>query len=114
MRISDWSSDVCSSDLFSATDVDLPGNDGLRVAFSRAYSVHNRWKYPSPDFALGDWDLDVPNISGIFAPNWTIGTPLINSADGHRCSLGGLSPTQPVDNSNFDSDRKSTRLNSSH
>src|SRR3546814_396798 len=88
---------------FSATDVDLPGNDGLRVAFSRAYSVHNRWKYPSPDFALGDWDLDVPNISGIFAPNWTIGTPLINSADGHRCSLGGLSPTQPVDNSNFDS-----------
>lgn len=78
---------------FSATDIELPGNDGLRVAFSRKYSVYNRWQYPSPDFALGDWDLDVPNISGIFAPNWTIGTPLINDADGRRCSLDGM-PTR--------------------
>src|SRR3546814_1069028 len=30
MRISDWSSDVCSSDLHAAHEIDLPALEGLR------------------------------------------------------------------------------------
>ena len=76
---------------FTATDVDLPGNDGLRVAFARKYTVYNHWQYPETGSVLADWDLDVPSISGIFAPNWTIGP----SASGNRCSLTG-GPTEPA------------------
>src|SRR3546814_1410038 len=40
MRISDWSSDVCSSDLVSAEDVPLPAND--MIAEVEARDVLNR------------------------------------------------------------------------
>src|SRR3546814_16691395 len=32
MRISDWSSDVCSSDLLLVTDIEMPGRTGLELA----------------------------------------------------------------------------------
>ena len=76
---------------FAATDVDLAGNDKLRVALSRKYVVSNRWDYIS-DSPLADWELDVPRISGIFAPNWTVSNPTPSVA---RCSNMAL-PTQPL------------------
>lgn len=75
---------------FSVTDVEIPGNSALRVAFARTYSVVNR-KYRPSDSPLADWRLDVPNISGVFAPDWTVGRP----ASGARCSRTD-SPTQPL------------------
>src|SRR5690606_27868695 len=79
---------------FSATDIEIPGNVGPRVALARRYTVFNHWKYTNTGSPLGDWDLDVPSISGVFAPNWTIGHPYRTSPSGARCSLGKL-PTQP-------------------
>lgn len=80
---------------FAATDVEIPGNTGLRVAFGRRYTVYNHWEYTNTGSPLADWDLDVPSISGVFAPNWTIGDPYVNSTSGARCSSYGR-PTQPL------------------
>ncbi|MFY2763387.1 RHS repeat-associated core domain-containing protein [Arenimonas sp. MALMAid1274] len=54
---------------FSATDVSIPGNSGLPVAFSRSYSVRDR-RHTLTDAMLADWEVDVPNISGTFAKDW--------------------------------------------
>ena len=43
---------------FAATDVALPGNDELAVAFGRQRSIENR--VGQGVLALGDWDMDVP------------------------------------------------------
>lgn len=55
---------------FSATDVSIPGNSKLPVAFTRSFTVSNRKGYYSHDLPLGDWNLDVPRLSGVFAANW--------------------------------------------
>ena len=57
---------------FSATDVSIPGSNGLPVEFSRSYTVRDQ-RHRQTDSMLGDWDVEVPNISGIFAPDWVIG-----------------------------------------
>ena len=57
---------------FSATDVNLPGNNALPVAFSRSYSAMNRKDYGGFGM-LADWTVDVPSISAISAPNWVLG-----------------------------------------
>lgn len=67
---------------FSITDVSIPGNNALPVAFARDYSVINRKDYWGiTDKMLSDWDVSVPNISGVFATDW-------KSNDGaeNRCS----------------------------
>ena len=51
---------------FSATDVSLPGNGSLPVALTRRLSVSNRKGYQVNDALMGDWDLDLPHISGVF------------------------------------------------
>lgn len=76
---------------FSVTDVSLAGNNALPVAFARKYTVFNRQYYVS-DSPLADWELDVPRLSGIFAPDWTVSNPTPSVA---RCS-GGALPTQPA------------------
>jgi hypothetical protein len=53
---------------FAATDVSLPGNSGLTVAFTRKFAVSNRkGYYGTHDLPLADWDFDVPRLSGVFA-----------------------------------------------
>lgn len=54
---------------FTATDVSIPGNSALPVAFTRTYSVTDR-KDMRTDEMLADWKVDLPSISGTFAPNW--------------------------------------------
>ncbi|QDW66081.1 hypothetical protein [Luteimonas granuli] len=73
---------------FSATDVSIPGNDALPVEFRRTYSLFNR-EYHDSDEMLADWEVDVPRISGTYAPNWVDSTGSIAG----RCSTGGVPPS---------------------
>lgn len=56
---------------FSATDVSVPGNNGLPVEIRRRLTISDRASYgTSHDFAFGDWDIDIPSVSGVFATTW--------------------------------------------
>lgn len=55
---------------FSATDVSVPGNNALPVAIGRKLSIDDREAYAGHDYAFADWDLDIPNVNGVFAPTW--------------------------------------------
>lgn len=52
---------------FSVNDVSLKGNNALPVAFTRIHSSENRKGYFAFESPLGDWDLDIPNISGVYS-----------------------------------------------
>lgn len=54
---------------FSATDVSVRGNNALPVAFKRTFAVGNRKGFTN-DGLLADWELDLPSLSGVFAPTW--------------------------------------------
>ncbi|HVJ61793.1 MAG TPA: RHS repeat-associated core domain-containing protein, partial [Tahibacter sp.] len=49
---------------FSATDVTLPGNNALPVAFGRRFAIESRGE-GATRFLLGDWDIDIPHISSV-------------------------------------------------
>jgi hypothetical protein len=72
---------------FQATDVSLPGNGSLEVAFSRSYSVRNR-KDTVTDEMLADWSVDLPHISGVFTTDWIVP----GATPGNRCSDTALPP----------------------
>lgn len=56
---------------FSATDVSIPGNSKLPVSLARKFTVTDRYQYGTPaGGAFGDWEIDIPRLSGVFAPNW--------------------------------------------
>ncbi len=78
---------------FTVTDVSLPSSNGLEVAFKRFYSVFNRKDYGDVG-ALADWQLDAPNISAVFAPDWVVGYPIPTT---NRCSAvaGPAQPSSP-------------------
>ncbi|MEI2430694.1 wall associated protein [Lysobacter yananisis] len=73
---------------FSVTDVSLPGNDKLPVALTRSFVVRDR-KDVRNDGMLADWQIEAPNINGVFAPDW-VGSSAANALK--RCSVGGLPP----------------------
>ncbi|WP_454828406.1 hypothetical protein [Pseudoxanthomonas wuyuanensis] len=54
---------------FRAVDVDLPGNSALPVSIVRVYELKER-RGNGQDMPFADWDLDIPRLEGIFAPNW--------------------------------------------
>jgi hypothetical protein len=87
---------------FGATDLSLPGNNGLAVAIGRDYTVENRRQLAvskgavnAPELfsviprAFGDWDIDVPHISTVMkqSSGWVIDDTGSPSAPGNRCSL---------------------------
>ncbi|MFA6985396.1 MAG: wall associated protein [Arenimonas sp.] len=53
---------------FANTDVSVPGIGSLPVAVTRKFAIHSD-KEPAGGL-FGDWELDIPNISGLFAPTW--------------------------------------------
>lgn len=57
---------------FSTTDVSIPGNNALPVAVTRKLDIHDRYRYGTSGRgrAFADWDIDIPNISGVFATTW--------------------------------------------
>src|SRR3546814_8436181 len=97
MRISDWSSDVCSSDLIA---------DGLD-AFANYGYTHSRIKaYGVDPTQVGNWTPYVPKET------WSMGlqyrTPITDDI--------GIFARGDVDHTGkqYWEDRKSTRLNTSH
>ncbi|WNH52265.1 wall associated protein [Stenotrophomonas oahuensis] len=69
---------------FELTDIALPGNNSLEVKLTRSYQVMSRKTYV-PDAMLADWQINVPNISGSFAPDWGVGSDVANAT---RCTNG--------------------------
>ena len=55
---------------FTATDVSLPGNNGLPVAFTRSFTVANRWGDSIHDGVMADWELETPRLEGVFVSGW--------------------------------------------
>src|SRR3546814_7887347 len=107
MSISDWSSDVCSSELRAKNVSDYVVQLG---AFSSAHSVNQAWKQISAQF---------PHIRGYT----TFGnTAKINGRTFYRLALSGFDSRQDAQKTcsalrakgSACLDRKSTRLNSSH
>src|SRR3546814_8237853 len=107
MRISDWSSDVCSSDLGATYDVFEGGKFGVSV--SRAVRAPSAEELLSngPHIATQSFELGDPNLKR--ESNWGAEASFKFKSDGFNLSLTGYSNW-------FDNfiDRKSTRLNSSH
>src|SRR3546814_5620327 len=101
MRISDWSSDVCSSDLFGTAVVYNKASRKTRYVYRLPYQKQARLTlhtddellsiYPAKPFAYRERYMMSYRIAGL-ADEWQ------QMADGQLVSL----------------DRKSTRLNSSH
>lgn len=54
---------------FSVTDISIPGNHSLPVALTRTTTIVD-WNDRAFDAPMGDWDLDIPRLEGIFAPSW--------------------------------------------
>lgn len=55
----------------AATDVSVPGNGGLPVAIGRKLAIRDRSEYGGThDYAFADWDIDIPNVGGVFAGTW--------------------------------------------
>src|SRR3546814_8277914 len=97
MRISDWSSDVCSSDLIPAVRQSLPIGDGAAL-------IRRRPDIREAERALAAATARVGIATADLYPSVSLGGSLGTTSR----SVKGL-----VDSSAF-RDRKSTRLNSSH
>src|SRR3546814_9746233 len=107
MRISDWSSDVCSSDLVAAKPL-----RNLKIGARAKVEIHNV-----------DSPLAKP-MRNIFARNHQIGAAIILAAQhdmGVRMAGVEMVHRHPIEfgpeilfHLRHQSDRKSTRLNSSH
>lgn len=66
---------------FKHVDADIPGNSALVVRIERSFSVSE-----SPSLMMGDWNLDVPHLGGVFASNVNgVSHPSYNWS-GQRCS----------------------------
>src|SRR3546814_1467633 len=95
MRISDWSSDVCSSDLFDLLrlDVHLRAGDQIYVT---GMGLESEWQ---ADITLGGTTL-APRVTG--------------EIDLVRGTLDFAGRSFDLEEGKVTLDRKSTRLNSSH
>jgi hypothetical protein len=72
---------------FETTDVDLPGNSGLPVRFTRRFEVHDS-RAALRGHELGDWSIVLPSLRGQFSTEWLAGTSNL------RCS-NATPPPQP-------------------
>ena len=80
---------------FQHVDIDIPGNFALPVALTRTFNAQDpiasgmyaQVDLPSRDLALGDWELEVPRVSGVFAHK-LLGPVL--AEDGLRLNPSGL------------------------
>ena len=73
---------------FAHTDVSLPGNSGLPVAFTRSYSVNGVSYFGS---VLGGWHLDVPMITTRARTTLVVGGSRLSGWHDNRCS-GDMRP----------------------
>lgn len=75
---------------FSATDISLSGNNKLPVTLSRTLAVSGRQRGYAPSESFGDWELDVPRISGVYAKEW-----INSSGTAQRCSVASAGAAMP-------------------
>src|SRR3546814_1505099 len=114
MRISDWSSDVCSSDLRSSIDI---VNHDVRNAIANAERAASRSRTPEAAFSseLGRAILGADGLRNRY----------LDQADAGRGPWDATAPFTSIEQSQIlrsgrftgdrtNGDRKSTRLNSSH
>src|SRR3546814_9286676 len=123
MRISDWSSDVCSSDLHEQFEIYLqPQITALDKRVTAAEALL-RWRHPQGMRLPGDF-IGIAEDSGIIVDigEWTMRTVARTLAAWHRQHINtriglNISPRQ-LERADFfrmlEQDRKSTRPNSSH
>jgi RHS repeat-associated protein len=59
---------------FEATDVSIPGNNGLQVSVNRIYDVQPFEPGRENNKQFADWELDLPRITGVFsaADKWRV------------------------------------------
>src|SRR3546814_3423430 len=106
MRISDWSSDVCSSDLF---------RDAEDLADSGIARMIRRW----PAITVHRPVLDNRHVIGAMKKHYpAIGDHIVGKPAVHAAAPGVMCPDRDqhvaTDGIKTITDRKSTRLNSSH
>src|SRR3546814_7133605 len=114
MRISDWSSDVCSSDLTKMRNVVRYGNPNLRLA--KRSDLPPRASEDAPPLGKPSRTLEAHSnrsrVARLLDPPATARTPAECEIELHwRC---GRSSPQTHEYARDPADRKSTRLNSSH
>src|SRR3546814_7047969 len=115
MRISDWSSDVCSSDLAPCAGIDhrllrlgdLEEGEGGAAAVKAIADKHDRTLGARQDLAVDAADFGHERSA---LCHEAIDLALALDAGNGEFGLGG----EPLGLGAFDIDRKSTRLNSSH
>jgi YD repeat-containing protein len=73
---------------FRVTDVSIPGNSSLPVSLGRKFSVSKG--SADPFLRFGDWDYDLPYLSGNFVGQWEVSTP---GQPNNRCSVDVNSPS---------------------
>jgi hypothetical protein len=72
---------------FKHVDIDIPGNSALPVRVERSFSASD-----SPSLMMGDWDLNVPHLGGVFASAVSgVSHPSYNWP-GQRCSGPRMPP----------------------
>src|SRR3546814_9556281 len=112
MRISDWSSDVCSSDLKDEDD------DGIEDANEGSAVVRSLGEAPAMRIGAADRDVTIGAVAGtgtdfgLIIDGTVVGSGVYAGKDATGLQIGGLGGA--VDISGGARDRKSTRLNSSH
>lgn len=77
---------------FAVTDVQVPGNSALPVAFEREYSLRDR-RWQQSVGMLADWDVSLPRLSGTFNPDWVVQESHTQPTTSARCSTAGKPST---------------------
>ncbi|OOG64722.1 hypothetical protein B0E46_04730 [Rhodanobacter sp. B04] len=74
---------------FDVTDIDLPGNSSLPVRFARRLEVDDRRQPTGNLGGLGEWDIEVPYIDGVFAAEngWEVQNNAGQGGVYSRCSV---------------------------
>ncbi|MEJ1096994.1 MULTISPECIES: RHS repeat protein [unclassified Pseudoxanthomonas] len=80
---------------FNATDIDLPGNNGLPVRLSRYFKVFNRRKERALP-GIADWELDTPRLYGEFYADK--GWKTKSTSPYSRCSIPAIADAAAVIN----------------
>src|SRR3546814_9209289 len=109
MRISDWSSDVCSSDLAACLGGAQAGGVQSEIALrDEAPEAVGRQQRFRSAAEFGDESLARDAFAQAQAHHHHLGEPLLGADDLH------LAPAVALAGDEVEPDRKSTRLNSSH
>lgn len=90
--------DVSTGDVtFNVTDVDIPGNSKLKVSFQRKMQAVSAFGTIIPNFEMGEWSIDLPNISTKVLYDKINNKYLGDWGNGKACS-GSLQPDNNLSN----------------